>query len=36
MAEFSLVSVERRLYYVGVGGGVVGQWTVSGGDGFFD
>jgi hypothetical protein len=24
------------LYFVGVGGGVMGQWTLNGGDRFFD
>jgi hypothetical protein len=36
VAVSPLVSVERSLYYVGVGGGVVVQWAVSGGDGFSD
>ena len=38
VAVCPLVGVERRLYCMGVQGGVVGQWTVSGcvGDGFFE
>ena len=36
MAVFPSVSVEKRLYYVGVDGGVLGTGMVSGGDGFSD